>query len=319
VAGMKHKIRAYEGLIVAGMLFLMLLIGGYQKTAGRTNIAGDYEKLNYLPSGFFLKGMALGYDEALADFLWVRTVGYFGAHVKTDQDYTWLIHMLKLTTELDPRYESPYEFAGIILPSELNKVDEGITFLEKGIQNIPRHNPRYWLQHFYLGFCYMIYKHNPEKAAQHFKVAATFPRSPDWLPLLIARLYASGQKHDSGIAFIQKLLGDPDNQIELNEHMRNSLLKRLKELVAAEHIAVMGNAVSEYTGTYGQHPSDLDDLVDGLILPFIPIEPFGGVYYLSLTGDEIFSTQSEGELQIHESDGDELMVSGTDGSVDPKQ
>jgi tetratricopeptide (TPR) repeat protein len=306
---MKHKIRPYEGWIFAGMVFLMLLTGGYQKLAGGSRDTDQYETLNYLPSGIFLKGMALGYDEALADFLWVRTVGYFGAHVKTDQDYTWLMHMLRLTAELDPRYESPYEFAGIILPGELDQVDEGIAFLKKGIHHIPRHNPRYWLQHFYLGFNYMIYKNDPLKAAQHFKVAATFPRSPYWLPLLIARLYASDKKHDSGIAFIQKLLNDTKSQMNLNEHLRNSLLKRLKELLAAEHIAILGHAVSDYRRIYGQNPSDLDDLTQGLILPFIPIEPFGGAYYLSMTGRAVFSTQSESEIQIHGSDGDESVIS----------
>jgi hypothetical protein len=310
-AMVKQNRRKSDALLFASIVLLMLLLGGYQKKDIHFTDTNKNETLNYLPSGTFLRGMALGYDEALADFLWVRTVGYFGAHVKTDQDYTWLVHMLKLTVELDPRYESPYEFGGIILPSELQKVDEGMAFLKKGIQNIPRHNPRYWLQHFYLGFCYMIYKNDPLRAGQHFEVAATFPQSPDYLPLLIARLYASDNKPDSGIAFIQSLLNDEDSQINQNEHMRNSLLKRLKELIVAEHIAMIGHGVSEYIRVYGQKPAELEDLVEGLILPFIPAEPFGGIYYLSFTGNDVLSTKSESGLRINRNKGLEHLPSSS--------
>lgn len=295
----KYKNAKADVLIVTVVALLMIFVSSYQKDTVSPLGVRTYEGLNYLPSGKFLRGMSLGYDEALADFLWVRTVGYFGVHVKTDQDFTWLIHMLKLTTELDPRYESPYEFAGVILPAELQKVDVGMAFLKEGIQNIPKNNPRYWLQPFYLGFCYMIYKNQPAKAAHYLEMATAYPQSPEYLPLLVARLYAADNSPDSGIAFIQSLLNDTKGQINRNEHMRNALLKRMKELIAAEHISILDQAVVEYARVYHQKPSDLNDLVDGLILPFIPKEPFGGTYFLSINGREVHSTKTETDFIVY--------------------
>ena len=301
----KKEFKSTVTILVSAVL-LLGCIGWYQKETESHLGAEVTENLNYLPSGTFLKGMALGYDEAFADFLWVRTVGYFGAHVKTDRDFTWLTHMLKLTAELDPRYDSPYEFAGVVLPSELNKVDEGMAFLEAGIRNIPKNNPRYWLQPFYLGFCYMIYKDNPLKAAQYFELASGYPQSPGYLPLLVSRLYASADKPSVGMDILQSLLkAQKSSNMKPKISFDNAIKKRIQELVVAQYINIIENAVMEYIAIFQQRPSELSDLVDGMILPFILEDPFGGHYFLSLNGKQVLSTKSEGKFVIY-SDRDSL-------------
>lgn len=295
----KHAHKKTSFLCLFGMILLLISVVTLQIKSQRYDTYDSQEKLNYLPSGTFLKGMALGYDEALADLLWVHMVGYFGAHIETDRDLTWLAHMLELIIILDPRYESPYEFAGIILPSEMAMVDEGIAFMEKGLVNIPKHNPRYWLQPFYLGYCYMIYKNDPIKAARYFEDAASYPQSPKYLPLLAARLYANADKPAFGLNIISKILNDPANDFSKQGYWKNAFDKRINELTVAFHIDMLENAVSDYSAKYSQKASSLQDLVDGLILPFIPEEPFGGAYFLSLNGDMVLSSISEKRLGIH--------------------
>lgn len=287
--------------ILLFIILLMLLSGAgiFQKQDANLLASKAVEGLNYLPSGTFLKGMAIGYDEALADFLWVQTIGYFGTHARTDQDYRWLTHMLELIIELDPRYESPYEFAGVILPSELDDVDTAIALLEKGIVNIPRHNPRYWLQPFYLGFCYMIYKDQPVEAARYFEQAAAFPQRPPYLPLLVTRLYGSENRPEQGIRLIHQMLNDPGRQSNLNQYYRKSLEKRIKELTAAQQIRMLEDAVAEYVQFYHARPSELYDLVDGYILPFIPTDPFGNDFYLADDGETVISTDYSGKFEIY--------------------
>lgn len=286
-------------LILVSIVLLMGYIYWYQKNNEPHLTVKATESLNYLPSGTFLRGMALGYDQAFADFLWVQTVGYFGAHAKTDQDYTWLTHMLQLIAELDPLYESPYEFAGVVLPSELKNVDEGMAFLEAGIDNIPKHNPRYWLQPFYLGFCYMIYKDDPLKAAEYLEMAAKYPQSPGYLPLLVSRLYARADKPGVGIDIIIGVLNTKTSDTKKKLSFDSALLQRLKELVAGQNIKMLQESIDAYIALYGQKPSTLSDIVDGLILPFIPEEPFGGTYFLSIEGTQVLSTHFDGEFRIY--------------------
>jgi hypothetical protein len=286
-------------IIFLTILTLLTIIGALQKKYENLVSPQAAPSMNYLPSGAFLKGIALGYDEAFADFLWVRAVGYFGAHVKSDRDFTWLTHMLRLITTLDPRYESPYEFAGIILPSELGLRDEGIAFLEKGVSAVPKHNPRYWLQPFYLGYSYMLYKNDAIKAAKYMEIAARYPRSPKYLPLLASRLYANAEKPEIGMEILQSLLNKSGKDMQQNSYWRNAIEKRMNELIAAKYIDLLNHAVHQYRSLYGQAPSQLEDLVSGLILPFIPEEPFGGGYYLSVGGKEVFSTRTKGKLRVH--------------------
>lgn len=294
-------------LLFTAIVLLMTIAVLMQRQPSVSPRANHVEKLNYLPSGTFLKGMALGYDEALADFLWVRTIGYFGSHVKTDQDYTWLIHMLQLITELDPRYESPYEFAGVILPAELEDVDTAITFLKKGIRDIPRHNPRYWLQPFYLGFCYFIYKDQPIQAAQYYQQAAAFPKSPSYLPLLIGRLYAAENRPQDGISVIYQMLDDKKSKMSSNSYTRDALIKRIKQLRVGMHLRLLQSAVDEYVQIYNKQPDQLADLVARLFLPMIPDEPFGGYYYISGLTGEVLSSKSEGKFILHS---DRLKIKG---------
>ena len=60
------------------------------------------EKLIYIPEGRFLKTAAMGFDAAIADVLWARTVIYFGGHFVTDNDYRWLYSLLDATIFRDP-------------------------------------------------------------------------------------------------------------------------------------------------------------------------------------------------------------------------
>src|ERR1035437_4303199 len=94
-------------------------------------------ELIYLPPTRFLRAVSLGYEHALADLLWFRTINYFGQHVQMDRMYPWLAHMCDVVTELDPRAEHVYHFGGVMLPWEADRVDDGIALLEKGIRNMP--------------------------------------------------------------------------------------------------------------------------------------------------------------------------------------
>lgn len=293
------RIKWSEIVIILAIAALLSATALYQYRYQTNQITATSESLNYLPSGKFLKGMALGYDEALADFLWVRTVGYFGLHAKTDQDFTWLKHMLELITILDPRYESPYEFAGVILPNVMNDANSAVLFLEKGIENIPKNNPRYWLQPFYLGFCYMIHLNEPVKAADYFSIAARYPQSPQYLPLLVSKLYASENRPEIGTSILQDLLSNPNSDIMQNEYFKRAMEKRMKELIAARHLKLLNNAISDYIRYYDEKPKRLSDLVERMIIPFIPEEPHGGYYYYSALSENALSSEAEPEFVVH--------------------
>ena len=80
-------------------IIILLWIGVYwQQLYIDANFTRQHiEKMLYLPSGKFLKPLCLGFDEVVADLLWMKAVVYFGGHARADQHYPWLYHILDLT------------------------------------------------------------------------------------------------------------------------------------------------------------------------------------------------------------------------------
>jgi len=179
------------------------------------------EKMLYLPSGKFIKPLCLGFDELVADILWIKAVGYFGTHVKTDRNYPWLYHMLDLITTLDPLYQYPYEFGAIIFSLEADNVHQSISILKKGIKNYPD----YWRFYFYLGFDYFFILKEPTIAADYIAKAATLPGHPPYLPRLAASLYAVSQGKEHAIIFLKQIYENTQDK-----QIRSMLEKKMEDI-----------------------------------------------------------------------------------------
>ncbi len=180
----------YRILRIIIVVFLISALFYVTQTLDKKYPRQSVESFLYLPSGNFLKGAALGYDEMLGDLLWIKAVGYFGGHINTDRNYQWLAHLLDVATTLDPLYQYPYEFGGVILAAEAGEVDKSIALLKKGMENVSKADPRYWYFPFFLAYNYMYHKNDYLTAAHYLEQATTFPKSPSYLPKLVARLYA---------------------------------------------------------------------------------------------------------------------------------
>src|SRR5574341_54019 len=107
-----------------------------------------HDEFIYLPPTRFLRAVALGYEHALADVLWFRTINYFGRHYRSDGVYPWLASMCDAVTDLDPQAEHVYRFGGVILPWEARRIEDGLALLEKGTRNLPHS----WRLRYMVGF-----------------------------------------------------------------------------------------------------------------------------------------------------------------------
>ena len=244
------------------------------------------EHLLYLPSGKFLKGAALAYDEIFADLMFIKTLGYFGAHNKTDRNYTWLAHMLEVVTTLDPLYQFPYEFGGVILSTEADDVDGSIAILKKGMANVPKNHPRYWYFPFYCAFQYMYFLNDYETAANYIEQAITFEQSPPYLPLLAARLRAKAQTPEAAIPFLEEMIKTSDD-----EFIKKHLIRRIQEINVQIHLNFLNKGVEIYRSIFNNTPPNkLDDLVIYGIISAIPEHPMGGYYYYSHDDHEVKSS-----------------------------
>ncbi|MFQ5780558.1 MAG: tetratricopeptide repeat protein [Nitrospiria bacterium] len=160
----------------------------------------EAESLLYLPSGEYLKPLVLGFDQMAADLLWIKTIGYFGGHFMTDKEYPWLYHILTLIIDLDPRFDFPYYFGGIILSLEASQVDKANQILERGIEAYPEK----WEYPFYIGFNYFYHQKDAAKAVPYIEKASSLPESPAYLKSLTGSLYAKTNKNEAAVRFYRE-------------------------------------------------------------------------------------------------------------------
>ncbi|NDY71785.1 hypothetical protein DO021_01370 [Desulfobacter hydrogenophilus] len=254
----------------------------------------EVETFLYLPSGTFLKGAALGYDEMLADLLWIKAVGYFGGHSRTDRNYTWLAHLLDAVTTLDPLYQYPYEFGGVVLAAEVGDVDKSIALLKKGMKNVSRDDPRYWYFPFFLAYDYMYHKNDYLTAAHYLEQATKFPQSPSYLPQLVARLYANADSPEVAVAFLQEMIKSTKKQA-----LKERLIERLHQVIHRANLKLLNQGLDAFYLKFQYYPTALETLVKSGIIPGIPIDPRGGKYYISMDHKTVTNTIPEADLRVH--------------------
>lgn len=163
--------------------------------------SAEPESLLYLPSGKYLKPLALGYDQVLADVLWIKTISYFGGHFMSDKQYPWLAHILNLIIDLDPRFDFPYYFGGVVLSLEASQVEEANRILERGVEAYPNR----WEFPYYIGFNYYYHRKDVAAALPYLEKASSLPKAPDFLKNLVARLYEKSGKEEEALRFYEEV------------------------------------------------------------------------------------------------------------------
>lgn len=246
----------------------------------------------YLPRAEYLRPMALGWRNALADLLWFRTISYFGAHYRSDHTYPWLAAMCDLVTDLDPRAVHVYRFAGVILPWEANQVDAGIALLKKGLREFPDD----WMLHYHLGFHYYFFKNDIDAALAALRDAIALPGAHPSLARLAAVLAQRQYGPETTLAFLQELSDTVDSK-----EVRGVVAEHMREARLAADLDHLQTAVETYRQRSGALPRSLPALVEAGLLPAVPRDPFGGVYELDPATGAVRSSSGRVPSALHDS------------------
>jgi tetratricopeptide (TPR) repeat protein len=246
----------------------------------------------YVPDPQFLRIVSLGHTAAAADLLWFRTINYFGTHYHTDRLYPWLFKMCDVVTDLDPMAVHVYHFAGVVLPWEANRPDDGIALLEKGLS----HFPDSWYLHWLIGFNYYFFKNDLQKAAFHLGRAAELPGTHPYVSRLAAVVYAHGVDTRAAESFLRDLANSTQD-----ESMRSMLSVRLLELQLGRDLDALDEAVQRFKETRGALPTTLEEMLNAGVVARLPREPFGGSYVLDPETGKVKTTSGHAALRLYES------------------
>jgi tetratricopeptide (TPR) repeat protein len=296
--GVLRNVAAAVGGVV---LFLCAAVGALIQMDRQRPPSVRAEELSYLPKGEYLRVAVLGYQQVVADLIWVKAVYHFGERNPTKGAYSWAYHVVDVVTDLDPNFSFAYEAGGINLGVWGGLLHESIAILSKGyrygLSEGLAHYPSAWrnLWHlpFYIGYDYYYELCDPAKAAPFFQQASKLPGSPEYLAKLAARMTVEGGDPDAALEFLQRFY-----QQTQEARLREALADKIKQIVVERDIRFLEEGVRRYRAHYGKRPKALRDLVRGQIIGRIPEEPFGGRYELDADGSVIDTALPE-RLRVH--------------------
>ena len=161
----------------------------------------------------------------LADILWMRMSYYFGQHMLTDRDYPYLLHMLDLITDLSPDWLQPYLFGAIILPSEIESVEDGFYIIDKGLL----FHPDNWQLWFFKGFYLWQMKNDLLGASEALNKASRLENAPAYLINLAASFATKAGNRSLAVEFLKEALKNVQDATQ-----RKMILKKMKEVLESD-------------------------------------------------------------------------------------
>ncbi len=165
------------------------------------------ERLSTVITSEDARPFMLGYSSLMADYIWIRTMLYFGGNYGSG-DIEHIESLINSVITLNPRFYPPYEFAGVILPDYSENYDYPRKTLAYGIHRVPKDSERLA---FYLAYINYKKLNDKKRAADLLTYAATADFAPPFWGKFAATLYSDSEKPEDGLLFLYSLLIDAES------------------------------------------------------------------------------------------------------------
>jgi hypothetical protein len=235
-------------------------------------------KLGPVTSTTLVKLLAAEHAATLALRNVVRVMFYFGSYfdenpnlVKSAPEYANMYQHLVQAVKLDPYNMDAYYFAQAAFTWEVGRAREVNRMLDHGM----KYRTKDSLLPFYAGFNSAYFLKDYPQAARYFKIAAE--RSGRTLfAKLAARYFHEGGQNQLGLAYLDTMIkGAADRKTRLIYEKRRDALQATQSI---------DEAVTRYRGSFGNNPVELTDLVEQGSIEKLPVDPYGGTFYLDEQG-----------------------------------
>lgn len=170
-----------------------------------------------VPKSQWLRPFLLGHPGFMADLVWIRTLGYYADQIILGGDQKHLEALLNLATDLDPRFEKIYIWAGAAAMYGRGRITEekiqlSNRILKKGweyyLNDVEgwNHHPDFWMIPQMIGFNYAIELGDYPKGAKYIAAAAQLPNVPEHFKTWASYIYKRAGEEKKSIQSLEKLL-----------------------------------------------------------------------------------------------------------------
>lgn len=264
--------RYLSAALVACYLSLIVPFTGYLKH--RPTMV----KLGYTPEADVLKLVSGDQATLLAEMCILKVLFYFGTvtdssgvKMASKPEYYNMFKTLETGIKLDPYNMDSYYFAQAAFTWEIGRARDVNRLLMYGM----KYRNQEWTLPFYIAFNDAYFLKDYAGAAKYMRIAADLSHQP-LLTNLTARYFYESGRADLGILFLENMeKSAPDKKV------KNLFEIRRKALLA---VKVLSDAVGRFKSVKGRMPSGLTELVSTGIIGVIPVDPYGGEFYLDNGG-----------------------------------
>lgn len=196
--------------------------------------AQRYEAVYYLPPPDALRWFSLGYDEALADLIWMRALVYFGQEFEHNGNVDHVFNYAEAMVALDPHFPAVYRWvgvAGLYRPQAVTPEDirRSIEFMKRGQRLYPQDGELAWD----IGAA-LVYELVPyleaeeadlvrEEGAPYLMTAVRLGAAPEWAALSNAANLVRVGQNEQAARHLEEMYAstrDPVVQRQIAERIR---------------------------------------------------------------------------------------------------
>jgi len=269
-------IRRPLALLLAALATYALLLGPFTDYMKHKPIE---EKLGYLPATNVLKYCSADHREFVAASLVMKVVMYFGGMtekqaanaINLSPDYRGMSRILHTAVQLNPYNLDAYYFAQSFLSWEVKQYKVANDLLDYGM----KYRTWDWYLPFFAGFNSAYFLKDYPKAATYYKRAGELSGSDLYKRLAGRYLQVSGQTELAIVYLSAMEKGERNPAVKKNYQVRLEAFKQVRRIEMARNNFLKSGAKLPFT---------LDDLVRAGMLGSVPVDPYGGEFYLEPDG-----------------------------------
>jgi hypothetical protein len=231
-------------------------------------------RLGFYPPAPVIKALTADHYHFFSHVILLNCVFYYGTMAERGEVPNWqrLYEALATSARLDPYNIDTYYLSQAVLPWEARLVRPTIELLEYGFA----HRHWDWYLPLFLSFDYAYFFRDYDKAGYYMSKAAVLNKKAGYFYTLSARYFYEAGRTAFALAFLREMIAN-----ERNERIRHLMETRA---AALEAILALEQAVSAFKERSGRMPTDLNEVRQAGLVDEIPVDPYGGTFYLDREG-----------------------------------
>lgn len=250
-------------------LLLMILSGVLQyQYDSRVDYFAHKKFFLLLPSSQALKILSFGYQNILADLLYIWSIQFYSTY-HIDNRFDYIEHIYNLITDINPQFRAPYYIGSLIMALEAKEVEMAIRLLQKGSKHIKDE----WFFDFESAYYAFKFLKDYKLAEFFYRKAAENPEAPSVVKRKRAHMIYMMDDLITSYKLWLEILNEADTQLG-----KDAAVNHLSQIKFEIDKKMLEEKISLFKKKFHRYPFNLAELKSEGFVKEIPRDYKGRAY-----------------------------------------